>query len=68
MTRSSSLSDFQVRKIHQKESLLLSNKLDPTHNMGKSLIKSLSLYDELDKTIKYKPIKMHEPLTIPQPK
>lgn len=44
------------------------NKLDPSHNMGKSLIKRLSLYDELDKTVKYKPIKMHEPLTIPQPK
>jgi hypothetical protein len=28
--------------------------------------KKLSLYEELDKTVKYKPIKMHEPIIKPK--
>ncbi len=49
LPRSSSLKNIQIKKINQRQSLVVSTKLDPTENYGKIMHKKLSLYDNLDR-------------------
>lgn len=53
ISRSSSLSGIQMRRIHHKESFVIADKLDPNANHGKIMHKKLQMYEELDKTVKY---------------
>lgn len=54
MTRSASLSDVKINKIKHVPSLVLQTNFTSQLNHGKIMNKKLSLYENLDKAIKYK--------------